>query len=250
MLSHIQASLRASITAGATRVGPFLVHFDQHDDHPFRNYAVPDDDARPTPSEVAALVAAFTARARTPRLEYVSPAPYVDAALAAAGFTVDLRLPLMTLAPGGLRTPPAPDGVTVSLADGEDDLRAVALVQNTAYGAGATVTGADIARLRAGQGKGGVVVLARCDGAPCGAGQAMPPHGGLVHLAGVAVLPEFRRRGIASAVGADLSARAFASGARPYLETETSIENRLYGRLGYATAGEMTAISLRRETAS
>lgn len=96
-------------------------------------------------------MAAFTARARMPRLEYVSPAPYVDAVLAEAGFTVDVRLPLMALAAADLRTPPAPDGVTVRAADGEDDLRSVALVQ----------------------------------------------------LAGAAVPPGFRRRGIASAVGAD-----------------------------------------------
>ncbi len=37
----------------------------------FRNYALPDDDARPTEAQVAELVAVFTSRSRTPRLEFL-----------------------------------------------------------------------------------------------------------------------------------------------------------------------------------
>ncbi|OZM73367.1 GNAT family N-acetyltransferase [Amycolatopsis antarctica] len=244
MRSDIQSALRASVSRDAQRAGPFLIHFDADDGHPFRNYAIPDDGARPSAADVADLVAAFIARGRMPRLEYVRPAPAVDAALAEAGFTVDLRLPLMTLPPGGLRVPDPPAGVTVTVAAADADLRAAALVQNIAYGGPPEVTAADVTRLRSTGTGGGTVVLARCHGVAAGAGLCTPPSGGLSQLAAVAVLPAFRRRGIASAVGADLSRRVLNAGATPYLETESVNENRLYGRIGYVTIGEMIAISL------
>src|SRR5689334_15930197 len=66
--------IRASTARRSERIGPFLAGFDLHSADPWRNYAVPDDGARPTPAEVAALVDAFVARGRTPRLEYVPQA--------------------------------------------------------------------------------------------------------------------------------------------------------------------------------
>lgn len=244
MLSKIQSSLRENIRDTAQRVGPFLIHFDEHSDHPFRNYAIPDDGARPSAAELADLVTAFAGRNRKPRLEYLFPAPAVDTALAEAGFTVDLRLPLMTLRGGEPRIPVTPDEVTVTEAATDEDLRAAALVQNIAYGVGATVADADLDRLRSTRNEGGTVVLARHAGTPAGAGLHTPPRAGLAQIAAVAVLPEYRRRGIASSVGAELSRRVLAAGAAPYLETETQNEQRLYARLGYSAIGELIAISL------
>jgi hypothetical protein len=56
---------------GAERVGPLVASFDAHSAHPYRNYAIPDDQACPDAGQVGALIAAFTARGRTPRLEYL-----------------------------------------------------------------------------------------------------------------------------------------------------------------------------------
>lgn len=53
MLYEIQSALRNTIREGAESVGPFLVHFDAHSDHPFRNYAVPDDGAYPSERDVS-----------------------------------------------------------------------------------------------------------------------------------------------------------------------------------------------------
>jgi predicted GNAT family acetyltransferase len=64
------------------------------------------------------------------------------------------------------------------------------------------------------------------------------------------VIPEHRRRGIASAVGAALTRAVFAAGAIPYLQTETRNEQRLYGRLGYRAIGELIAASLSEKTLS
>jgi ribosomal protein S18 acetylase RimI-like enzyme len=245
MLSRIQSSLRKGISQGAERVGPFLVRFDEHSDSLYRNYAIPDDAAQPSAEDVVALLVAFARHGRTPRLEYVAPAPAVDDALAAAGFTVDLRLPLMTIAPEELRDPAEQPGVEVVEARSEEDLRAAAWVQNIAYGEPADVGDVvQLGRLRATTGAGGAVMLARREGAPAGAGLFTPPHDGLAEIAAIGVIPEHRRRGIASAVGAALTRAVFAAGVIPYLQTETRNEQRLYGRLGYRAIGELTAISL------
>lgn len=244
MLSRIQSTLRAVIAARSTRVGPFLVHIDEHSDSPFRNYAVPDDAAAPTAEQVKALVAAFVRQGRMPRLEYVAPAPAVDAALESAGFTLEIRLPVMAIEPGELRSAGrTPDALAVSTATTDAELWDAAAVQNAAYGEPET-TQPDLDRLRSTVDRGGAVVLARLDGKPAGAGLFTPPSGGLTEIAAVGVLPEFRRRGIASAVGTALTEGAFAAGLRPFLQTETENEGRLYGRLGYRRIGAVVAMSL------
>src|SRR3954451_10826370 len=95
--SLLQGALRAGIASDATRVGPFLVVVDADSTNPFRNFAVPDDDAAPTPEDVAALVQWFADHDRLPRLECVRPAPAIEAALAAGGFTVAKSFPLLVL---------------------------------------------------------------------------------------------------------------------------------------------------------
>ncbi len=84
---RLHAYLRALMASRARGVGPFLVSFDAHDPGPFRNYAVPDDHARPTADEVDRLTASFRDRHRVPRLEYLPDvSPAVEPALRAAGF--------------------------------------------------------------------------------------------------------------------------------------------------------------------
>ncbi len=244
VLSRIQAALRDAVREDSERVGPFLVRFDAHSDHPFMNYAVPDEGAAPTAAEVEALVAAFRERSRTPRLEYLRPSPVVDAALEAAGFTVDQLLPMMVVE--NLTAPPLPAGLTVEAVTSDDDLLAVSVVQNTAFGVGETADQEDVARQRSLLRDDGVVVLARLHGEPVGAGACTAPRHGMSQVAGIAVLPAFRRRGIASAVCADLTRRVFDAGVTPFLETEPDQKvDRLYGPLGYRTIGHSASISLR-----
>lgn len=64
-----------------------------------RNYALPDD-ARPTEAQVAELVAVFTSRSRTPRLEFLPGlCPDVEPGLLAAGFVPERRLTVMSCPP-------------------------------------------------------------------------------------------------------------------------------------------------------
>jgi ribosomal protein S18 acetylase RimI-like enzyme len=243
LLRRIQSSLRAGIARRAKQVGPFLAHFDEHSDNPFRNYAVPDDGARPSGEEVRALMSEFAERGRVPRLEYVAPAPAVDSALRTAGFTVDLELGLMVLGAAGLREPVPPDQVKVVTALSEEDLWSAARAQHLAYGEPGEPTASDVARLRGTLEAGGLVLLALRDGEPAGAVLALAPNDRLSEIAAVGVAPEHQRRGIASTLVAEASRAVLTSGSWPYLQTETANEQRLYGRLGYERIGSLIATS-------
>jgi len=120
MHAALQASLRTAHKArrDTESVGPFLVAYDAEDPTPFRNYAIPDDNADPTPSEIQALRRAFSIRDRVPRLEFLPAAmPAVEPALLAAGFVADARLPIMTCDDHRLRAKPPRTGFEIAAAD-------------------------------------------------------------------------------------------------------------------------------------
>lgn len=244
MLSHIQQALRANIADRAERVGPFLIQFDDHNDNPFFNYAIPDDGACPTSQEIADLVAAMARRSRRARLEYVVPAPAIEQALGAAGFQEDLRLTIMSVTPGQLTEREVAPDLTVVQLGADDELMSAARVQHIAYGEPAEAGSADVDRLRALLRRGGGLVLASCGGEAAGAGTFSPPQHGLSEISGVGVLPKYRQRHLASAIAATLTRAVFAVGAMPYLQTESENEERLYGQLGYQAVGQLVAASL------
>ncbi|MBB5957790.1 ribosomal protein S18 acetylase RimI-like enzyme [Saccharothrix tamanrassetensis] len=246
MLADIQAALRDSIRPDAEQVGPFLVRFDAHSDNVYMNYAVPEAGATPTAADVADLVEAFRARSRTPRLEYLRPSPAVDAALDQAGFTVDQLQPMMGVDRADLRVPDVPDGVELVEATSDDELVAVSEVQNRAFGVGSLTREAAVHRQRGLLRHGGLLLLALARGEPAGGGSYTGPQAGLSQVAGIGVLPEYRNQGIASAICGELTARVFAAGNIPFLETEPDGKaGRLYGPIGYRTIGESTSISLK-----
>ncbi|GAA5194917.1 GNAT family N-acetyltransferase [Rugosimonospora acidiphila] len=240
--------IRASITTGShERIGPFVAGFDAHSTNPFRNYAVPDDGARPAPEEVAALVAAFVHRGRTPRLEYVPGAAVgVEPALSAAGFTVEGRVPVLVSRPGSLPDRPAPEGIGLSLATADDSLFAAAEVQHEAYGEPAPPGEADLSRLRATVRRGGLVALARdlATGAAVGSGLLNGPIDGVDELAAVGVREPYRRQGVAGALTVFLAQAGHERGVRlVWLEAE-SHEQRIYRSIGFVDAAEKVWMSL------
>ncbi len=80
--------IRASVAQRVhERIGPFLATFDTYSADPWRNYAVPDDGARPGSTDIATLVAVFERYGRVPRLEYVpAAAPGEENLYLRAGF--------------------------------------------------------------------------------------------------------------------------------------------------------------------
>jgi len=246
--SHIQSYLRfaASRRRDTERIGPFLATFSRHTNNPFLNYAIPDDDATPSPDDVAGLISAYERRSRTPRLEYVARlAPAVEAALTAAGFVVEGRLPLMVCAPGAEQPLPVPEGIELIVPASDDELLATVAVQNEAYG-DSPPGPEDVRGLRASLADGGLAVLARvaATGEPVGAGVCSPPTDGSTEVAGIGVRAAFRRQGVAGALTTRLVREAFDAGVTlPFLMAAHEAEARIYARAGFTTIGEVLHIS-------
>jgi GNAT superfamily N-acetyltransferase len=244
----IAAYLRRSITMGRDheRIGPFTASYSRSSRNPFLNYAIPDDGARPTAADVAALAAAYQGRGLDPRLEYLpNLAPAVEAALLAAGFAAEGRLVLM--APGDVRPRTLPDDIEVLAPTTDADLRDVRLVQHEAYEDPDPIDDATVARLRANLAGGAGAVLARSnDGTPVGAGEYTEPIDGVSEITSIAVRAPWRRRGIATAISSRLLADVTAAGVTaPFLMANTE-ESRVYAGVGFKPIGEVLHISLTR----
>ncbi len=250
LLSHAPELIAAHMRAAAgcrqgDQAGPFCIGFDAYSNDPFRNYAVPADGARPTPDDVRALITSFRQHQRLPRLEYVeASAPEVEAALTAAGFTVELRTPVMVSGPGIVLTPRQPAGITVRTAAGDADLHTAAAVQHEAYGVPQPPGPRDVGRLAGVLQRGGVISVAVDDASGQIAGTGLVdvtgPGTGTGELAAVAVRAAFRRRGIASELLRRAEASARASGAGLiwlHVESTNAAAIRLYGVHGFTHHG-------------
>lgn len=242
----LQASLRAAVRErrDVESVGPFLAAFDPDDAHPFRNYAVPDDGADPTPAEVADLCRAFRRRERLPRLEFLpAAAPAVEPALLDAGFVTEARLPIMTCTADQLRQTPPPPGVELSTITEREALREAAAVQNAAYDA-PPPTEADITRLQGTVASGGGVTLARhADGEAIGSGLVTAAADGIAELAAVGVLTAWRRQGLAAALTGSLARAAFDNGTQTVTLQAYDTEQSIYARAGFTAASEIIFVS-------
>ena len=114
------------------RIGPFLATFTREIDNPYLNYAIPDEGGSASPADVGALVAAYRARDRKPRLEYIpSTAPEIEPVLLDAGFEIEGRLPLMTCVEAHVAIP---GGIELVPPQSEEEFLGVAQVQWEAYG--------------------------------------------------------------------------------------------------------------------
>jgi ribosomal protein S18 acetylase RimI-like enzyme len=214
-VSALQAHIRRAAAAGRTteRVGPFLATFSPHSDNPYLNYAVPDDGARPADADVAGLTAAYRKRDLVPRLEFLADtAPEAETALRAAGYTVELRIPLMLCPPPALVTPPVPDGIELVVPESDVDLMAMLTAQHEAFEDTGPV---DADGARAWLEKGGLFVYARDarTGEPAGGGSAEAVADGTTEIAGIGVRAAYRRRGIGAAITAWLTGAVHERGA-------------------------------------
>lgn len=246
--------IRVNATAGrqVEQVGPFLATFSAHTANPFLSYAIPVEGAVPTDAEVRALVRAFEARRRLPRLEYFPVlAPEVTARLEAADFTLERRIPLMVCVPGALRAVLCPAGVAVRFPASDVEYLGAVSAQRDAYRdiyeELEPVRPEDGASLRQLAEHGGVVVVAvdEATGEAAGAGVCDIIHDGLGEVAGIGVRLRYRRRGIAAAIAHRLTDAAFAAGASStFLTPAGPPEQRIYERVGYAPITEQAHLSL------
>jgi GNAT superfamily N-acetyltransferase len=248
---RIQSYLRtsASRVRETERIGPFLATFDRGSDNPFLSYAVPDDGAVPSPSEVGQLVSAYHRRDRTPRLEYLDEAaPDVEAPLLAGGFAVEARLAVMICSLESLVDLLAPNGVELILPRSDGEVLGLVTAQGEAYGGFLSGPAEDAARMRRNLAAGGIAVLARDveTREAAGGGICSAPEDGIAEIASVGVRAAFRRRGIAGAVVGRLTREAFDAGVTlPFLTPESNAEERIYARAGYVRVSEVLHISRR-----
>ncbi len=246
--TRIQAYLRIAARQGrdTERIGPFLATISRHSSNPYLNYAMPEDGAVPTKADVAGLIDAYERRERTPRLEYVSSlAPSVEAALLAAGFVAEGRLPLLTCVPGQEHILPVPEGIELIRPVSDTELLGMVAAQNEAYGETAP-NAEDVERLRSSLAAGAIAVLARdtATGEAAGAGICSTPSLQTTEVAGIGVRPGFRRRGIAGALTVRLTHEAFTGGVTlAFLMAAHESEAHLDARAGFREAGIILHIS-------
>lgn len=267
----IAAYMRASAARKpGGRTGPFTLGLDAQTDEPMRNYAVPDSGASPAAGDVATLIEAFRARQRVPRLEYIEDdAPRAWSALAAAGFTLERRTPVMIAVADTPLSPRSPAGIAIRLAVSDADVTAALAVQHHAYEVPYPPGQPDIERVTRLTGRGGLLAVAddeatgevvgtglvdvSIDG-PAGnpavsdsaaAGPEAVARTVVGEIAAVGVLAGFRRRGIASALSVYLARTALARGiGLVFLEAEPA-EEQIYRRAGFTDATTKIWASLR-----
>jgi predicted N-acetyltransferase YhbS len=230
---RVQASIRAVNAAERDPVvaGPFTLYRNRASDHPYANYAVPNAGATAWEG-IDALRAAFAAEGLQPRLEFIAEsAPGLEEALAADGFTLQGRYPVMTLPAEQLREVPSPAGVVIARVLEGGDVRALLATAAEAFGDGPP-TDAQIAAY------GGRGHLARADGEPAGAAFHSVIAEGVSELGGIGVRERFRRRGVAAALTGASAAAAVAAGAQLcFLTPGDEGAERVYARAGFAREG-------------
>jgi predicted N-acetyltransferase YhbS len=230
---RVQASIRTVNAAERDPIaaGPFTIYRNRASDHPYANYAVPNAGAVRWDG-IDALRAAFAGQGLQPRLEFVAEcAPGLEEALAADGFTLQGRYPVMTLPAEQLREVPAPDGVVIARVLEGGDVRALLATAAEAFGDGPP-TDAQVAAY------GGRGHLARAEGEPAGAAFHSAIADGVSELGGIGVRERFRRRGIAAALTGASAAAAVAAGAQLcFLTPGDDGAERVYARAGFARAG-------------
>lgn len=240
------------------QVGGFVAGFDPETTSPYINYATPLPGAEPSGRDVAALIAAFRERGLRPRLEFApDAAPEVEPVLRAVGFSTEETHEYLVCTPETLRMNTAeqatPDAALRHVAQivetpaTDADYAALDAVLSEAFGGEFAPSAHGAARLRRVQENGGAVRFVRASDGTCAGGASCSASAvGTCELSGVGTRPQFRGRGIASAVTAALTEAMFAQGAGSvWLEYSGEGSRRVYQRVGYQPQGTRLYMSLK-----
>ncbi|MEO8395157.1 MAG: GNAT family N-acetyltransferase [Chloroflexota bacterium] len=250
MFAPIQAYLRKSASRDrlTEQIGAFLATITPSDDNPYMNYAIPNDGAAPTSTDVAALITAYQRHQRKPRLEYIRElAPQVEPALIAGGFVVEQTTPLMIYDPASAQTVSLDAGIELIPPQLDQDIIDMAAAQREAYGGGDIPPSPEIVPgwhkfLAAG----GIMVNARdrATGQTVGGGVCDVPFSATTELAGIGVRTNYRRRGIAAAMTGWLVDHALAAGTNHIFLMAADVNAaRVYERVGFKLIGRVLHIS-------
>jgi ribosomal protein S18 acetylase RimI-like enzyme len=248
----------AAVGRETVEVPPFVAFFDREDPLRFFNYAHPLEpiagDSRLLHQDLAeplaTLRALFVSHRRMPRFEYVEEyAPDLAAALLVAGFEEEGRYPLQVCDRGSYRAAPAVHGLEIQQLSAESpigDLRDFIVVERRGFDhkIADEITEADCEDLRESMRSGGLAFLARLDGQEAGIASCTVLLDGLTELAGIATLPAYRGRGIATAVTAAAVQAAFGCGVEAaFLTAGNAQAGRVYERAGFHPCATALAYS-------
>ena len=217
------------------QVGPYRLYFRRDSDMPELSYARPVRGEREgTLEEIAAVRAAFVARGRRPRWEYLEELnPQLAERLVTAGFPAPVPRPLQVVTLESFR--PEASALAevrpITLAETQP----VDAVLTEAYGGNpAEATGE---MLRGMLERGACVIAAFVDGTPVAAG-GHSLVGQTTEVAGIGTSTAWRCKGLAGAVTSALVADALSRGCTcVFLSAADESVARVYRRLGFTRVG-------------
>ncbi len=238
-----------------TEIGAFLAVINEKLDIPWLSGAHPRlpaaRDERFVAESLRELRTHFAAARRKLRFEYFEALhPRLGSMLEGAGFIRKSRQPIMTCGKADLAAEMSTVTSTVPRAgirlqalapgDSRDLLETFMEVRDRAFGevTQTAQAGPLIEVLRRDLAAGCVTAcLAFLEGVPAGAG-ALQSAQGVSELAGIATLPEHRRRGVATEVSAWLTRAHYDAGGRlAWLTAGDDAAERVYQRLGFRQTG-------------
>jgi ribosomal protein S18 acetylase RimI-like enzyme len=248
ILQRIELRTTRSIAAGrdVTAVGGFLAALHPFSDLVWLNFAVPNPQSahQPLPEHIDELRSLFGARGRRLRFEYFEELwPELGRMLEARGLVLERRMPVMICSPAEFR-PLAVAGLQVQeLPPDADDALIAECITTAKRGFGlqpARPEPYEIDEQREFlQGCVYRCAYALLQGRMVGVGTLAQVND---ELAGIATLPEFRRRGVASAVSSFLMSGHFAAGRdHVWLSAGDDTAQAVYRKIGFCVAGVQLA---------
>jgi ribosomal protein S18 acetylase RimI-like enzyme len=243
---ELAANRAMSRTRKWVDVGAFRAYFDETSDLIWLNYAAPiqtlGSEAQ-TSGDVAALKKEFKRRRRTLRFEFIEPLwPGLGAMLRAAGLRLEAAQPLMICSPATARRRNTDQLRIQSLNANDPDASLDMFVQVSALAFGRDCPLHKLAELRVRlrielQAGARRALMGWIGNEPTGVA-ALSPTESVGELVGVATLPNFRRRGVASALSSHLVFDHFHRGGDVvWLSAEDAAAQEMYRTIGFADAG-------------
>ncbi|MBI1755852.1 MAG: GNAT family N-acetyltransferase [Fimbriimonas ginsengisoli] len=214
--------------------GPFRLLLNRSSDMIWSNYAVPTRDGFDLGS-VRAMIEAFEAKRRRPRLEFTLELwPGLPPALVAAGFELEAEQPTMVCLAAGFQPRRSPE-VSVELLAADGDVETFLRIADSPFGMPSQeIAAGRVQGTRDSIAKGvWVMAVGSIGGAAAGVG-CINPFDGVCELAGIGTLDAFRRLGVASSVSTFLLEKFFADGGEiAWLSAGDDTAKAVYERLGF-----------------
>ena len=253
MIERIQSQLRATARNQYTAVHlpPFSCFINGDEPAPWASYAIPD---RPVGGDVGSalekMVDWYSTNERMPRLEFVEAfAPDLARILESVGFVQEARTQLMVARPESLIAANSVRALTIVELGRYPALslvqQAISVLERGFGGPDDLYVTSSRARAfwtRFGSSR---FFLACMEGQAVSVGSLTPPWNGVSEIAGIATLEKYRRRGIASALTAHISAAGFGQGQELlFLTAGDARSGRVYEQVGYESIGHGLAYYL------